>query len=358
MLQAVDVGRECLACYELSAGTEAVEQLLELARTLRGCRVLHLNATPYGGGVAEILRSEIPLLRDLGLDAEWKIISGDQNFFSVTKAIHNGLQGARRMLSAEERTIYLEKARKNAELLEGNYDAIFVHDPQPLPLLQFHGKGNAKWLFRCHIDTSEPNPEVWDFVAPFLTGYDAYVFTLASFVPEELKGRRVEVIPPAIDPESPKNMKLDRAFAARILRWLGMGLEVPFITQVSRFDPWKDPLGVIKAFQLMKREMPELHLALIGSMALDDPEGWQIYRQVQDAANDDGSIRIFTNLTGVGNMEVKRLPAALTCGNSEIAARRIRSGRFRSAVERDASRGRKSWRHPLADSEWIWRLSC
>jgi trehalose synthase len=145
---------------------------------------------------------------------------------------------------------------------------------------------------------------MWDFIAPFLKEYDAYVFTLASFVPEALKGRRVEVIPPAIDPESTKNVKLDRAFAARILRWLGMGLEVPFITQVSRFDPWKDPLGVIKAFHLMKRDMPELHLALVGSMALDDPEGWKIYRDVQGAAKNDSSIRIFTNLTGVGNIEV------------------------------------------------------
>ena len=304
MLQTVDVGMGCLACYELSAGIDAIEQLRELASPLRGCRVLHVNATPYGGGVAEILRSEIPVLRDLGFDAEWKIIGGDQSFFSVTKAIHNGLQGARPMLSTEERTLYLEKVQQNAESLENNYDAIFIHDPQPLPLLQFRGKGNAKWIWRCHIDTSEPNPEMWSFVAPFLGGYDAYVFTLASFVPEGLKGRHVEIIPPAIDPQSPKNMKLDRAFAAGILRWLGMNVEYPFITQVSRFDPWKDPLGVIKAFQLIKKEMPELVLALVGSMALDDPEGWEIYRQVQDAAKNDGSIRIFTNLTGVGNIEV------------------------------------------------------
>lgn len=146
MLQTVDVGIQCLDCYAESAGAEVVEQLRSLAARLRGARLLHLNATPYGGGVAEILRSEIPLLRDLGLQADWKVITGDPSFFAITKAIHNGLQGARRELSASERETYLASSSRNARLLEEEYDLIVVHDPQPLALLQLHGKGAAKWV--------------------------------------------------------------------------------------------------------------------------------------------------------------------------------------------------------------------
>lgn len=304
MLELVDVGSQCLDCYELSAGGEIVEQLRALAAPLRGARVLHLNATPYGGGVAEILRSEIPLLRDLGLAADWRIITGDEAFFSVTKTIHNGLQGAARDLTAAEQGRYLATARHNAQLLEGEYDAIVVHDPQPLATLQLHGKGDARWIWRCHIDTSEPNPRVWDFLRPYLAGYDAAVFTLGAFVPPDLPVGRVEIIPPAIDPESPKNLPLAADTARRVLQWIGVDVDRPLVTQVSRFDPWKDPLGVISAYRRVKPEVAGLQLALVGSMALDDPEGWDVYRQIREAAAGDPAIHLFTNLTGVGNIEV------------------------------------------------------
>ena len=304
MLDTVDVGTQDLNLYERSAGAEAVAQLRELAAPLEGARIVHVNATPYGGGVAEILRSEIPLLRDLGLLVDWKLITGDQTFFSVTKALHNGLQGAPRELTPAERETYLTHSARNAQLLEEEYDLIVVHDPQPLPLQQLHGKGAARWIWRCHIDTSEPNPQVWDFLRPYLEGYDATVFTLGSFVPPDIPDERVEIIPPAIDPESPKNFELDTRIASRLLRWIGVEAERPLVTQVSRFDPWKDPLGVIEAYRLVKPEVCGLQLALAGSMALDDPEGWEIYRQIQDGAKSDPNIHLFTNLTGVGNVEV------------------------------------------------------
>jgi trehalose synthase len=304
MLETVDVGTQDLDLYERSAGAEAVAQLRELAAPLEGARILHINATPYGGGVAEILRSEIPLLRNLGLLADWKLITGDQTFFSVTKAIHNGLQGAPRELTPAEQETYLTHSARNAQLLEEEYDLVVVHDPQPLPLLKLHGKGAARWVWRCHIDTSEPNPQIWDFLSPYLEGYDATVFTLGSFVPYDVPVERVEIIPPAIDPESPKNFELDARVASRLLRWIGVEVERPLVTQVSRFDPWKDPLGVIDAYRLIKPEVPGLQLALAGSMALDDPEGWEIYRQIQESAKNDSHIHLFTNLTGVGNVEV------------------------------------------------------
>lgn len=304
MLEAVDVGIQCIDCYEAAAGLEAVAQMRALAEPLRGVRVLHLNATPYGGGVAEILRSEVPLLRDLGLSADWKIITGDETFFRVTKTIHNALQGGARALAPQEEEIYLTYSTRNASLLEEEYDLIIVHDPQPLALPEFHGKGRAKWIWRCHIDTSEPNPQIWGFLRRYLVPYDAAVFTLGGFVPPDLPGTRVEIIPPAIDPESPKNMELDRNTAARVLEWIGVESGRPLVSQVSRFDPWKDPMGVIAAYRLVKNQLPDLQLALVGSMALDDPEGWEIYHQIQSAAKSDPDIHICTNLTGVGNIEV------------------------------------------------------
>jgi len=304
VLESVDVGKRAIADYEATAGREAVERLRELAEPLRGSRVLHLNATPYGGGVAEILRSEVPLLRDLGLAADWKTITGDASSFAVTKTMHNALQGHERSLTDHEKEIYLTYSTRNARLLEEEYDLVVAHDPQPLAVPHFHGRGGTRWAWRCHIDTSEPNEDLWGFLGPYLADYDAAVFTEAAFVPPGFPVGRVEIIPPAIDPESPKNVELPRALAGRLLGWLGVDLDGPLVTQVSRFDPWKDQPGVIEAYRMVKEEVPNLKLALVGSMALDDPEGWEVYRQIKEAAREDPDIDTFTNLTGVGNVEV------------------------------------------------------
>jgi trehalose synthase len=304
MLESVDVGRQSIADYEATAGRDAIERLKVLAEPLRGARVLHLNATPYGGGVAEILRSEVPLLRDLGLYADWKIITGDKDFFSVTKTMHNALQGHKRSLTDHEKEVYLTYSTRNAHLLEEEYDLIVAHDPQPLAIPQFHGRGDTRWVWRCHLDTSEPHPDLWDYLRPYLDDYDAAVFTEGSFVPPGLPISLVEIIHPAIDPQSPKNIELPSRIAGRILGWLGVELDKPLVTQVSRFDPWKDQPGVVEAYRMVKEEVPALKLALVGSMALDDPEGWEVYRQIKEASLDDPDIDIFTNLTGVSNVEV------------------------------------------------------
>jgi trehalose synthase len=305
VLESVDVGVQSIDSYEHSAGSDAIVALRELAEPLRGTRVLHVSATPYGGGVAEILRSEIPLLRDLGVEADWKLITGDDAFFGVTKAIHNGLQGSSNGLTPADEAHYRAQSSHNAALLEESHDLIIVHDPQPLGLLDARGgPGDSRWIWRCHIDTSEPNPEVWSFVRPFLDGYTAGVFTLGSFVPPDFPVEHVDIIPPAIDPESPKNLELGMALAARVLEWIGVETTRPLVTQVSRFDPWKDPLGVIDVYRLVREEVPDLQLALVGSMALDDPQGWQMYHQILDETRGDAGVSVFTNLTGIGNIEV------------------------------------------------------
>ncbi len=304
MLQTVDVGQRSIDDYRQIAPEATLEELRQVAKDLQGARILQLNVTPYGGGVSELLRSGVPLLHSLGLVADWKIISGDDAFFGVTKAIHNGLQGARQELTEPDRATYRRTAERNARALEERYDFVVVHDPQPAAILALHGKGDATWVWRCHIDTSDPDPGVWAFVRPFLEGYDAAVFTMHEFVPADLPVDRVEIMPPAIDPLSPKNLPLADDTARQVLCWIGVDPGRPLVTQVSRFDPWKDPLGVIAAYRLAREALPRLQLALVGSMALDDPEGWEVYRQIMRAGEADPAIHVFTNLTGVGNIEV------------------------------------------------------
>ncbi len=305
MLELVDLAARPADVYRAVAPEETMEALASIARDLRGARILHVNATPYGGGVSELLRSTVPLLNGLGLVAHWKIIRGDERFFEVTKRIHNGLQGAGAALSESDREAYLATSKRNAALLEEDYDFVFLHDPQPAAIRGLRrASGAPRWIWRCHIDTAAPNPEVWAFLRGHLEGYDAAVFTMAEFVPPDLPVPHVEIMPPAIDPLSPKNIPLDDRTARGVLEWMGVRLDVPLVTQVSRFDPWKDPHGVIAAYRLARKEVPDLELALVGSMALDDPEGWSIYSQIKAAADADRRIHVLTNLTGVGNIEV------------------------------------------------------
>ena len=304
MLDLVDVGDRSLEAYRGAAHGASLDELRSAAGDLRGARVLHVNATPYGGGVSELLRSVVPLLNDLGLLAHWRIISGDEAFFDVTKTIHNGMQGGSRTLTDKEKATYLASTRTNAAALTEEYDFVFIHDPQPAGILAMHGKHPAHWIWRCHIDTASPNEHTWDFLRPFLSGFDAAVFTMAEFVPPDLPIEHVEIIPPAIDPCSPKNMPLPREMATQVLEWIGVHPDRPLVTQVSRFDPWKDPMGTVQAYRLARQQVPDLQLALVGSLALDDPEGWGIYRQVHAETKVDPDIHVFTNLVGVGNVEV------------------------------------------------------
>jgi trehalose synthase len=322
MLQTVDVGERSLEAYRGVAPDAILDELTHLAAGLRGVRVLHLNATPYGGGVSELLRSAVPIYNDLGLLSDWKIIKGDEAFFQVTKAIHNGLQGASLTLSEEQRAIYLANAKQNARMLEEEYDIVVVNDPQPAAILSLLEKKAARWIWRCHIDTSRPNPDVWGFFRRYLTGYDGAVFTMAEFVPPDFPLARVDIIPPAIDPLSPKNLRLPEETARQVLDWIGVRLNRPLITQVARFDPWKDPMGVVEAYKQARGEVPGIQLALVGSMALDDPEGWEVYRQLESVAEADPLIHVFTNLTGVGNIEVNAFQRL----SSVVVQKSIREG--------------------------------
>ncbi len=322
MLQQIDVGERTLAAYRGIAPDDLLDHLAAHAAALRGVRILHVNATPYGGGVSELLRSTVPLLNGLGLIAGWKVIGGDAPFFQVTKALHNGMQGAGRELSAKEQALYRANAERNAAQLTESYDVVFIHDPQPAAILPIHGRDGTRWVWRCHIDTGSPNPAVWAFLRGFLGDYDAAIFTMREFVPPDFPVEWVEIIPPAIDPLSPKNFPLPETIARAVLDWIGIRADQPLITQVSRFDAWKDPLGVIAAYRQVRQTFPDTQLALVGSMALDDPEGWEVYHQIEEESAQDPLIHLFTNLTGVGNIEVNAFQAL----SDVIVQKSIREG--------------------------------
>ena len=303
-LQQVLVGAQSIDAYSSTVGKQKIEELKALAAKLRGARVLHINATAYGGGVAELLRSHIPLLRSLGIEAEWMIIRGDDAFFNVTKSFHNALQGADYDLRSRGKETYLANNSRNARYLNGSYDYIVVHDPQPAAMKHLHGSSTAKWVWRCHIDTSKPNPRVWNFLKPYVEEYDALVFTMDQYTPPGLPADKLHLMPPAIDPLSPKNMMLPQELCRKIVSWVGISTDRPLITQVSRFDPWKDPLGVIEAYRKVKSHIPGVQLALLGHLAMDDPEGWVMYEKVLMASGDDPDIHLFTNYTAASSIEV------------------------------------------------------
>jgi trehalose synthase len=304
MLDQVDVGVVEFAAYEPYIDSSLAQEVRTLAAQLKGCRIAHINATPYGGGVSELLRSIVPIYSGLGVDADWLVISGDPDFFGITKSFHNALQGAREHLTSLAGETYLMYNKLNADLLEREYDFFIIHDPQPLAIRHFKGKNNAKWVWRCHIDTSSPDEDVLLFLRRYFDEYDALVFTMRQFVPPIVEHPRLEIITPAIDPLSPKNMSLPDDMSGKILIWLGVDPRRPLLTQVSRFDPWKDPMGVVEAFNLVRKEMPGLQLALLASMALDDPQGWDLHKQVTDATKGDPDIHVRTNLVGVSDVEV------------------------------------------------------
>ncbi len=305
MLPPVNVGTKSLADYATLLGRGVMAEIQRLAAPLEGKRVVHLSATAFGGGVAEINYALVPLMRSAGLDTEWRIIHGEDEFFNVTKKIHNALQGNPQGLTPEEWEIYQRYNALNAEQFdESEYDFVINHDPQPAAMVDQYSDRRARWIWRCHIDLSEPNLEVLDLLLPSIARHDAAIFHRPEYVPHSERLPEAFIWPPAIDPLTPKNMALSAEDAAYIVDQFGIDVERPLLTQVSRFDPWKDPLGVIDAFRLAREEFPRLQLALVGSMAHDDPEGWEYYNETVDYTKGDPDIFILSNLNNIGAIEV------------------------------------------------------
>jgi trehalose synthase len=323
VLQLGNVGHKSLADYATIAARGLMDEIRELAGPLAGARVLELSATAFGGGVAEIQYTLVPLMQDAGLSVEWRIIKGADAFFAATKTIHNALQGNPQGLTAEQRDVFAQFQELNAREIDADaYDFVVVHDPQPVGVIDHLGGGSAKWIWRGHIDFSTPNDDVLDFLLPSIRRYDAAVFHLADYVPRRTGLPPCVIWPPAIDPLAPKNMALSVEDASYIVDQFGIDITRPLLTQVSRFDPWKDPLGVIDAYRLVKEVHPDVQLALVGSMAHDDPEGWDYWNQTVAYADGDPDIFILSNLNNVGSVEVN----AFQVHSAAVIQKSIREG--------------------------------
>jgi len=279
--------------YAAVAGDEVIDHLRQLAAPLKGMKLVHVNSTRSGGGVAEILAWLVPLQQQLGLDARWEVIRGEENFFTCTKDFHNGLQGNAVPLSESIFRTYEDTNAHNAEELRTvleEADIVIIHDPQPLPLLKFCQGRKGRWIWRCHIDLSRPFRPVWKYLRNFAEEYDASIFSLADFA-QPLPHTQY-LIPPSIDPLSEKNMDLDESEALGVRQQFGIDPERPMMLQVGRFDRFKDPIGVIRSYRLAKVFAPTLQLVLAGGSATDDPEGSAVLNEVREEAAGDKDIFI------------------------------------------------------------------
>jgi trehalose synthase len=292
----LDVGSRPLQSYESFIDGETRQDILSVAQSLKGLQIVHVNATPTGGGVAEILRSLVPMMRGLGIDASWWTLQPDERFFTVTKRLHNGLQGRATSFCREDVECYWrhnEQAARAVELAFGSPDILVVHDPQVMVVPAFLRNG-TRTVWHCHIDLTAPYEDIQARLLPLTQFYVRCVVSMHDYVRSGLPRDRVSVFPPAIDPLSSKNVPLSPENARQIVARFGIDASRPLVTQVSRFDPWKDPWGVVDAYRLAKSHVPELQLALVGALtAVDDPEGVEVWQSVCSYAGSDPDIHIY-----------------------------------------------------------------
>jgi trehalose synthase len=259
--------------YEPLVGSETVERIVKKAEKLHDVHVVNINSTYYGGGVVELLSSLTLLMNACGIKTGWRVIQGRPDFFSITKKMHNALQGGQINLTELKTTIYEEVAFENAVRMHLDHDLVIVHDPQPLPLIR-HFRKKAPWIWRCHVDLSHPNPDIWAYLAPFIESYDAVVLSSPEYAQKLSAPQRF--IMPAINPFSTTNKELSPDEIDERLRHYGIPTELPLVVQISRFDKWKDPQGVIEAFRIARKQVDSI-LVLVGNVATDDPEGQEVF---------------------------------------------------------------------------------
>jgi trehalose synthase len=304
--------------YQDVVGPAVIEELRVLADRVRGRRMQHINSTPVGGGVAEILTRMIPLLGELGVEASWDVIKGNQEFFNVTKAFHNALHGKPEEITRQMLEVFRETTEENLREVRLGADVIVVHDPQPAGLIERKREIGKSWIWRCHIDVSAPQADVWNFLRPWIAQYDAAVFSMPDFA-QHLPIPQFRIAP-SIDPLSDKNRPLDKNSVMRILEKYRIDAGKPILTQISRFDRLKDPLGVIAAYRMVKKAN-KCQLVLAGGGASDDPEGEAVLKEVQEAAASDPDIHVLL-LPPFSDLEIN----ALVRGSSVVIQKSIREG--------------------------------
>ena len=299
-------------------GSEVIDELRVLADRARRYSLQNVNSTPVGGGVAEILTKMIPLLKELGVNATWDVIKGDQSFFNVTKAFHNALHGTPEIITPEMLDTFRHTTEMNLQDFNFTGDVMLIHDPQPAGLIERKKQGGRRWVWRCHIDVSSPQRSVWGFLRDYVEQYDGSIFSMPDF------SQRLQIpqymVPPSIDPLSDKNKELPESYIAEVMQKYRLNPERPIVTQISRFDRLKDPLGVIAAYRMVKKRR-DCQLVLAGGGADDDPEGAQVLREVQEAAAADPDIHILL-LPPFSDLEIN----ALVRGSTIVLQKSLREG--------------------------------
>jgi len=327
MFGTIALSSKALADYEPIVGEEALAELHRLARPLRGLRVLHLSVAAFGTTVADTLSSLVPLMSDLGLPSQWQVLRPAQEFLAVNRAMYEALAGVGARWNAEMESVWHEYAAMHAELFAEEFDIVVVHDPQPGGILsaftERHGRRpSGRWIWHCHLDLSEAQPDVWRLMHRYCQAYDALAFDLAEYVPRDVEAPIIAVIEPAIDPLGPKNMDLPPETVTAMLERYGLDPARPIVCQISPFDRWHDPLGLIEAYISAEKEVPGLQLVLVATYLAEDPEMRGYYEQVARRAEAHPDIFVLSShssLQGLGNVELNAFQrAALTTAQKSI----------------------------------------
>lgn len=304
--------------YTEIVGKPVIEELFEIGQKAGSMKIQHVNSTAVGGGVAEILTRLVPMMNELGVQARWDVIKGGEKFFAITKKMHNALHGVPETFSDDDWAHFMQVDRDNARFMNFENDVVFIHDPQPIGLVEERIHLNNKWIWRCHIDFSEPRENVWLFLKDFIERFDGAIFSAPAF--SRRLSTRQFLISPSIDPLSDKNRELDEDYVRSVFERFGIDLKRPVITQISRFDYLKDPVGVIKAYKLVKRYI-DCQLVLAGGGATDDPEGEKVLAEVLNAADGDKDIFVLL-LPPSSDLEIN----ALQRGSSVVLQKSLREG--------------------------------
>ncbi len=332
MLPRVKTSSQKIDKYREIIPASLFREIKSFSKELKGLRVIHINSTPRGGGVAEVLKSLVPLMKGLGLDVHWHTIPPQKEFFEITKQIHNALQGKKSHLPKSFKKNYLSYTKEVSSLMRNmEADVWILHDPQPAALVDFIG--DSVKISRIHIDSSNPDPGAWNFIRSFLLSFDKIIFSSKDFVGKKVASKSV-IFAPAINPFTEKNTPMKESSAKDILESFGINTKKPLIVQVSRFDPFKDPIGVIKSYKIAKKKIPNLQLALAGLfLAHDDPEAMRVFKEVEKAASGDNDIFLFSNPDHLGSLRVDRFVNACQTASDIVLQKSIKEGFGLSVTE-------------------------
>ncbi len=303
MLSPIEVGKKSLDNYISTAGERKIQEIKDLARKLSGSRILHINPSAFGGGVAEILFTIVPLMRDIGLEVDWFAIQGNEKIVKITDDICKGLKSNRVDITPEMQHKYMEFCQEHIANIEDKYDYIIIHTSDPVGMVNFKEKFSARWIWRCDLDISSPDPHTWTFLSPLIKKFDGSIFTMKQFMNRDIKFKNFAISPPTIDPLNLKNSILSQEEYKKIVQKHGVNPDRPVILQLASFHPSRDPVGIIDAYRIVKEQIPDVQLVLITFISSNNLDSWKYYEKTVRHAGEDYNIHFLSNMNGVGSIE-------------------------------------------------------